>query len=387
MEGIFMSRRQEAKAAYLKAVNDAVAEVKELPALDDAQRKSLRLDVRRSCRPHALIKYYSRLWIRYSFGGAIFLTIAAGFGTHAWVTHWSKRLDSWGIVGGIVLGFFIFALLPLATKMFSGKYRRQRIFRYYMLLTLLTYVGSLIALSLKHDFWITVLAGCAIFPICFLLASLIELVFSYKESEVQRLRLKYAYSAAGLAMLETAALVSRNRNDWQSSKVSRLAIREIEGLARKVQDELSLSSRIGRWHPDVFSPTAIEAARVAQTVRLHKKLIACASGESDFENVAASLSNGAQALLANKRSKLLEGAPEAVLKQRVNIVLRHLFPVVLLISAAILLPLAPPISGEEKIADSIRLTLLLAGVLALISPRSESSAKILDVVGKAIPGK
>ncbi|MGX1760050.1 hypothetical protein ACWIG5_24590 [Streptomyces lydicus] len=89
----------------------------------------------------------------------------------------------------------------------------------------------------------------------------------------------------------------------------------------------------------------------------------------------------------NDRSKLLENAPDAVLKQRLTLMARHMFPVLLLTAAAIALPLVPPISDQAKIADSVRWTFIVAAVLALIAPRSDSSAKILDVLGKSMSSK
>ncbi|MER7577365.1 hypothetical protein [Streptomyces sp. NPDC126514] len=368
-------------------MKDKLAAVDELPGLEDAQRMSLREDVRRSCRSLAFSRYYSRLWVTFTFWGTVLLSIGGAFAIHAWAAHWREGIGWLGIVAGGSIGVIVFFAFPWMTRKLRGKYRRSKFLKRFFVLMFAASLPLLVIYPIKHYSWPVWLASAACFTLCFAVVALMEALVMYKMAKRRRVRLHNPNLAAALAILDAAALVGRNRRDWQSSRTSRMVISEIEDLARKIQDELSLSSRIGRRHADVFSRTLLEAARVAEVIRQHKKLIACASGEGSFEDVSVSLSNAARALFANDRGKLLKDAPEVILKRRVQILVRHLLPVILMVSAAFVLPLLPPISDQDKLADGIRITLLVSAVLALISPRSESSAKILDVLGKAIPGK
>jgi hypothetical protein len=299
------------------------------------------------------------------------------------VIHWN---NGWiGILLGLALGVLALFLLPL--KRIRRRHRRLATLRGYYILTVAAYPVFVLIYSLNGAFWAAFVVGYATFPLSYLIAAFIEAMGLSRVARKRNSRLHHAYAAAALAMLDTAVRVSRNRGKWQSSAVSRSLIDEVEFLARTIQRHLALKDRTGSLHPDVSSQTASEAQRVAYMVRQHKKLIACASGVSDFVEVASSFTNAARALLANNRSKLLEGAPEVALRRRVKDALRYVFPAILLLIAALTLPLIPLISEQEKVADGVRVTLIVAGVLALIAPRSESAAKILDVLGNAMSPK
>ncbi|NEC85040.1 hypothetical protein [Streptomyces sp. SID12501] len=381
--------KPSAIAAYRRAVNEACAAVDELPGLDSVQRRTFRKSVRRNvCFARAPYQYFVHRRMRLIFFSTLTLACFLAFLAQVWFENSNSRTDSSGLIVGGLSGLLIFTILvPRVIRRIRGKRRRSSVARIFMFLNLVAYISSVVVYPLVGAAWPTFVTGAAAFPLAFLLSGFAILSIYRKAVGPRLVRPDCTHIAAALAMLDAAALVSRSQSKWHYPQVSRDVVMELEYLARTVQSELSLTHRIGRWHPDLFSQTSVEALKVAHVVRQHKKVIVCASSASDFEKVALSLTSGTQALLVNDRSKLLEGAPDVVRKERIKIAIKHVFPVVLLIAAAIILPLVPPISGQDKIADSIRLTLIVAAVLALVAPRSDSSARILDTLGKAMPSK
>lgn len=320
--------------------------------------------------------------------GLLFLSIAAlAFAATAWTQYWSNADGSEPIGFGVLLGIFLMYAVVGCAQIFPGRYRGSRAIYHFFNLGLFSYISSLLTYLIVKESWVAYIIGTAIAPNGFLIATRVVVTLRGRLMSRRPTRPESLYDAAALLMLDTAALVSRERRNWQSGKVARRIVTRIEDLARACEHSIALRPRIGRWHADVFSQTAVEALRVAHVVREHKKMIACASKPEDFDDVVKSLASGVEALLASNRGKLLENAPDAILKDRLKVLVRHIFPVVILVAAAVILPLVPPISSQDKLADSIRITLIVAAVLALVAPRNESSTRILDLLGKTMPSK
>lgn len=376
--------RIQAMAAYRSVVNEALADFDELPGVDAAHRQSLRSEVRRIVsRRRALTRYYTRLWMPYILLGLLIVTVVLAMATNAWIELWGGGASQ-ALAIGAVCGPVFFLLLSALTG--RGGYFDAFLPPLFFSL-ILAYVAIMATYPITKEKGLIPVAGFALFSVAFIV---VFAAFTARLAMARRGRPPLAnsiYAGAATEMLWVASLVSQSRSEWRSRKEARGIIREIEQLARTCEVSLSLRSRIGMRHRDVFAETAVEALRIAHVVRQHKKVIACAASADDYERVAVSLSNGLHALLVNDRSKLLENAPDAVLRQRLKLIARHLYPVVLLATAAIVLPLVPAISDQAKIADSIRWTFIVAAVLALIAPRSDSAAKILDVFGKSMPSK
>ncbi len=377
-------QRMQAMAAYRRVVDEALADFDEIPGIDAAHRQSLRSEVRRIVsRPRALNRYYTRLWLPYILLGLLIGTAVLAVATHAWIDLWGGGSGDVLAIGAACGPVFFFAVAGLARRM--GYFDIFLLPFFFSLI--LAYVAIMATYPITKERVLIPVAGVALFSVAFVA---VFAAFAVILAIVKRGRPPLAnsiYAVAAVDMLWVASLVSQSRSEWRSRKDARYIIYEIERLARTCEDSLSLRSRIGRRHRDVFAETAVEALRIAHVVRQHKKVIACAVSANDYERVSVSLSNGVHALLMNDRSKLLENAPDAVLKQRLKLIARHMFPVLLLTAAAITLPLVPAIADQAKIADSIRWTFIVAAVLALIAPRSDSAAKILDVLGKSMPSK
>ncbi|MFG2285265.1 hypothetical protein ACGFOU_04225 [Streptomyces sp. NPDC048595] len=374
----------QAMAAYRKVVDEALADFDEIPGIDPAHRQSLRSEIRRIIsRPRALNRYYMRLWMPYILLGLLIGTAVLAVATNAWIELWGGGAGDALAIGAACGPVFFFLAVGLARRM--GYF--DAFLRPFFFSLILTYATIMATYPITKERALIPVASLALFSVAFVA---VFAVFAVVLAMAKRGRPPLAnsiYAVAAVDMLWVASLVSQSRSEWRSRKDARYIIFEIEQLARTCEDSLSLRSRIGMRHRDVFAETAVEALRIAHVVRQHKKAIACAASADDYERVAVSLSHGVHALLMNDRSKLLENAPDAVLKQRLKLIARHMFPVLLLTAAAIALPLVPAIADQAKIADSIRWTFIVAAVLALIAPRSDSGAKILDVLGKSMPSK
>ncbi|MFF0714698.1 hypothetical protein ACWEVM_26985 [Streptomyces bauhiniae] len=358
----------------------------ELSGIDEMDRRILRAKVRRSVsRSRATSRYYSALWMPVILIMLAILITGLTTATSQLLQYWNHSSDPSDVWIGLLIGYASLVAITAILKRVHGRFRRNIILKRFLILAFAAYPSFSATYSVVNESWIAYTTGAAIVPISFFIATFIFTTIS--KPAKRPVAPDTVYDRTAEAMLETAALISRSRTMWHSSKVSRRAVLAVEDLARTCQSTLALRSRIGRWNADIFSQTAVEALRVAHVVREHKKPIVCASAPQDFDDVAASLVSGLTALLSNDRDKLLENAPAAIFKDRVKEILRYVFPVVLLTAAATFLPMVPPISGQEKIADSIRLTFIVAAVLALVAPRSDSSTKILDVLSKATSPK
>ncbi|MET7736362.1 hypothetical protein ABZT02_34115 [Streptomyces sp. NPDC005402] len=371
-------------ASSRRIIRDTMQAVDDLPGFNAIQRRELRKDVRRIiCRPRVATMHLTQLWMPAYY----LVTCISFFGILAGTLAWTKEAAVRPASIGFAIGVSAMAVTMLISRTLNGRYRRIRLLRNYLNSSFLLYLFSALSYSALQASWAAATAMVATFPM-----SLFVGIYSYSAIIALTVRRRMGrtgniYRIAARSMLETAALISRSRTRWDSPQISRKAVASIEDLARACQNSLTLRPRIGFWHADVFSQTATEALKVAHLVREHKKPIVCASMEEDFERVATSLSHGFIALLNNDRSKLLENAPEAIRKDRLKIALRHLLPVALFTAAAIALPMIPPISDQEKIAESLRLTFIVAAILSLVAPRSDSSTRILDTLEKSIPSK
>ncbi|MFC1420895.1 hypothetical protein [Streptacidiphilus cavernicola] len=140
---------------------------------------------------------------------------------------------------------------------------------------------------------------------------------------------------------------------------------QLERLALLAERDLTLPGRVSRSVRRELRPDAL---RVAAVIRAHQVPLATAARPSDADLIVASLVAAMEALASGDRSALLVNAPAQV---NVPSTLRRLFlrvwPVAVLIGTGLLLPLIPAIAAQPPIAGSLRWTLVVAGVLALVA--------------------
>lgn len=193
------------------------------------------------------------------------------------------------------------------------------------------------------------------------------------------------YDRLFLRLLVCASHVDTWKTRWHESAPSRFIVAEIEAAAR----ECERTTRMGRRIPLVDGTTRKElwsrTHRIASQIRSHKGAVAGSAKADDFSTVSASLCSGIDAISRGDVASLLESAPEVTAISRIRQAARRLLPAILLFVAAFTLPLLPGISESKDLINSIRVTLIAAGVLALVLPvDSPTSNRIMDTLTRSM---
>lgn len=156
--------------------------------------------------------------------------------------------------------------------------------------------------------------------------------------------------------------------------------------------ECERSARAYRRVPviDVAAHRELRAhfAKIAAVVRSHKVCIANAAKADDFSRVSASFCSAVEALARGQVNELTVLAPEVTVISRLSRAVRRFVPAAVLVLAAIALPFLPGVENSNAVVASIRVTLIVAGVLALVLPvDSPATARIMDTLTKSLAWK
>ncbi|MFI2757416.1 hypothetical protein ACH5A3_00855 [Streptomyces echinatus] len=206
----------------------------------------------------------------------------------------------------------------------------------------------------------------------------------------QRLRARdcFPYDGVALRTLRLAAQMHRSRGQWHKSKIVHQWITGLEDVATLAVVDFTLPGRISRADWETWRQLREEAFRIAGVFRAHKGQILRARKEADIEEVIESLRRGVLAMLDGDRERLLANAPERITgADPLMAWLRRAVSGGILICAGLLLPLVPIFANHAAAAQSLRWTLLVAGVAMLISASPEVNTRVNDAFGKAIAGK
>ncbi|MER5940768.1 hypothetical protein ABT121_25970 [Streptomyces sp. NPDC001928] len=206
----------------------------------------------------------------------------------------------------------------------------------------------------------------------------------------QRLRARdcLPYDAVALRTLRLAANMRRSRGQWHKSKIVRQWVIDLEDIATLAVIDFTLPGRVSRADWETWSQLREEAVRIAGVFRTHKGQILRARKEADIEEVIESLQRGVLAMLESDRERLLSNAPERITETDPLMAwIRRAFSGGILICAGLLLPLVPIVAQHAAAAQSLRWTLLVAGLVILISASPEVNSRVNDAFGKAIAGK
>ncbi|MFD7872942.1 hypothetical protein ACFV5G_02235 [Streptomyces sp. NPDC059766] len=196
------------------------------------------------------------------------------------------------------------------------------------------------------------------------------------------------YDAVTLRTLRLAVGMHEARESWPKSKTVRQWVIELEDIAALVTLDFTLPGRVSRadWH--TWKQFRDEATRIAGVFRAHKIQVLRAQTAEDIDEVVESLKFGVLAMLEGDRSRLLANAPEQVAERDPFMaLLRRAMSGGVIILASILLPLLPVIAEHSAAAQSLRWTLLVAGIAMVISSSPEVNSRVNDAFGKAIAGK
>lgn len=196
------------------------------------------------------------------------------------------------------------------------------------------------------------------------------------------------YDAVTLRTLRLAADMHESRESWPESRTVRQWVVELEDIATLATIDFTLPGRVSRADWQTWKQFRDEATRIAGVFRAHKIHVLRAQSSEDIEEVVESLKVGVLAMLEGDRARLLANAPEQVTERDPFVtLLRRATSGGIIILAGFLLPLLPIIAAHSAAAQSMRWTLLVAGVAMLISSSPEVSSRVNDAFGKAITGK
>ncbi|MEU5209352.1 hypothetical protein [Streptomyces sp. NPDC020742] len=127
----------------------------------------------------------------------------------------------------------------------------------------------------------------------------------------------------------------------------------------------------------------IQNKRIAKILRDHSRALAKAGNQADYERVLASLTGGLLAAARDDWDALLDGAPEVTRSSLATQMLTRLWPAVLLLGSATVLPLIPAFSES---ADDIRKFLLPMGIIAALGASETVASSVRGVLDKVIFG-
>ena len=169
-----------------------------------------------------------------------------------------------------------------------------------------------------------------------------------------------------LGTVGIAALVNSATGPLRARDIRRASHR-LSHLAEMAEISLSLSDRVPRAHRESLES---EARRVAAVYRAHVPALATAHSQASIVALVDSLLCAAESLARGDREALLANAPIAVPpSRRLRRIAAWAWPPLALIASGLLLPLIPQLA-HRAVADSLRWTLIVAGVLTLAAGRN-----------------
>ncbi|MEU2058963.1 hypothetical protein [Streptomyces sp. NPDC013455] len=224
-----------------------------------------------------------------------------------------------------------------------------------------------------------VVAGCWVW-----FMTLLAYLVSYSR---RRTRRTHRYDAALLRWVDATALVWFHRGRIHHPKVSTMCAVSIERAARSAESAARSSDVLHLLEPHQKAEIRTESLRISEVFRAHKAALLRIGNHDDLDRLVESMLAGVEALATGDREALLANAPEEIPRSnRIRRFFLWVLPPALLISAGILLPLIPAISSNAA-AQSLRWSLVVAGVLSLVAAQKDVATRINDTFGKAITWK
>ncbi|GGX89891.1 hypothetical protein [Streptomyces anandii] len=191
------------------------------------------------------------------------------------------------------------------------------------------------------------------------------------------------YDLLLLGLVDVCEVTHAHRGTWFQERSRRAVERALEKAARKAETALP-----ARPFPGGRGPARADTLRLAAVVRQHRTPIARAGGPASFDVVTKSLWAGVLALIDDDWETLTAAAPPVTALSRLRRTAAAVWPPVVLLTAAVALPLIPAVAQAPDVAGGVRVTLIITAVLSLVLPRDSSAkASILDAVGKALSSR
>lgn len=164
--------------------------------------------------------------------------------------------------------------------------------------------------------------------------------------------------------------------------------RRIQALAWIAETELSLRYSTLHTAPEVRKSLREESTRIAAVFWSHQLPLVKATSAQEVGPVIESLIKGIDALARQDREALLSVSPSEVARSaRLLSWVKRLTPGLILIAAGIVLPMLPQVSSQPAAASSMRLILVIAGLMNLISARTDVIAQVSSQLDKSVKWK
>ncbi|MEU3498743.1 hypothetical protein ABZ747_35315 [Kitasatospora cineracea] len=193
--------------------------------------------------------------------------------------------------------------------------------------------------------------------------------------------------AAMLKLLDVTSSVAqaRVRGGW-NSREARRSIRDLEAIAWAVEYYPPFSGRspFGDARARVF--VRQEGAKLAAVIRLHKNPLLVALTSSQFARVEESLCQAFSAWARGDWHALTENSPEISAPRRWFKIWQRMWPALTLAVFAIILPHIGQL-GSGQVASSIRISLLVAAALSIVTGGAPVADRVQDTVNKSLAWK
>ncbi|MFJ2148613.1 hypothetical protein ACIOHB_07515 [Streptomyces microflavus] len=191
-----------------------------------------------------------------------------------------------------------------------------------------------------------------------------------------------------LSLLSCAGRTQKWSGRWSEPSRSRYLVAEIESAARKFESAARMQRRSPFIDRSSKRAALTHTYRISAAIRNHKAILVNAGTSDDYVKVSESLSSAVYLISTGQTMGLLENAPEVTVISQFRRAIRRFLPALILLVAAFSLPLIPAIDGNAQLVSSIRVTLLVAGVLALVLPvDSPASGRIMETLTRSLTWK
>ncbi|OCC14068.1 hypothetical protein A3Q37_00341 [Streptomyces sp. PTY087I2] len=218
------------------------------------------------------------------------------------------------------------------------------------------------------------------------LGSLPAVIWLYRKWRNSARQQAHAYDALAMAAVHVVDVIHGERHRWHHGKQVRRWCELLENFAVEATVCLSLKDRVDPADTGLRRELREEALRVAEAIRLHKRVLVTANCTEDVDGVVESLVRGIDALVREDRSALLANAPDLPsTANRLRVAGARLLPGAVVIGSAFALPLVPGI--PPSVEESARWMLALVGASMILSSSPEAVGTVRDVLGKVLPFK
>jgi hypothetical protein len=173
----------------------------------------------------------------------------------------------------------------------------------------------------------------------------------------------------------------RSSRRWhQRTYVSQL-VAELDQAAREA--ERYGVQRVYWWNMSARREARRAGMRIAAVIRAHRAPLVSAVSPGDLRKITVSLFAGVNAWTDGDIGKLIQNAPEISLRDWVRPIVSRLWPATVLVVSGIVLPMLSVFKDSPAAAQSMRVTLFVAGAIATVSGGVAVSDRVNAALDKA----